>query len=142
MTINTPRPVTTWENDAVNGLALCYEDGFRAEIDRAQQLRDQMAEYRKSLPTDFESAVKAALKVMHPKGDSYPAGFEELLHLTFALDAMIEQGDICDRGPTRDAAKYLSLRLVTCAMKAQAEWDAISDLLENPNRLKRESQSA
>lgn len=132
------KPVTHWENAASKGQALCAEYIFREHIEQTQALRDRQAAYLKSMPTDPTEVIRAAIKLMHPKGDDYPDGIEEALHLSYALEALVKEGDLEAQGRSRDAALYVARTLSFAMHRATLELDRISDILKNPDRIERE----
>jgi len=136
MTNQTPQPVSDWQNDDVKGLALCCSGVFEKTIRDAESLRRKQAEYLATLPVEPEKALKAALKRLFPIGENYPSGFEDAFSCAFALDALIEQGDSGDEGPTRDATRYVSGKMIEAMMNLKRELDALGDILGNPGRLK------
>jgi hypothetical protein len=130
-------PVTDWENDDSKGMVLCAEDLFREHIERTKTLRDRQAAYLDSLPTDPPEAIRAAIKLMHPSGDPFPDGFEEALHLTIALEAMVKGGDVDVEGVVRDATLYIANNVTYALMSTKRQLDLISDILSNPSRKER-----
>lgn len=130
-------PITSWDNEACDGLALCRDDIFHERIDTAQELRDRQAAYLESLPTDTQTATSAALKLIHPGGNDYPDGIEEALHLCFALEALVKQGDLDAQGRSRDAAFYIVDRVGHAMHRATRQLDHISNILGNPGRVER-----
>ncbi|MEM9578259.1 MAG: hypothetical protein AAF999_14745 [Pseudomonadota bacterium] len=135
------KPVTSWENSQVKGLALCATEAFNTHVYEAQALREQQTAYLDSLPTDPNEAIQAAWKLMHPDYDNYPEGFEEALHLSFALEAMIKDANIDDEGPTRDAALYVADRMVTALCRTSEQLDRVSDILRKPGRTDRDCET-
>ena len=134
-------PVTDWENDDSKGLALCAESLFREHVELAQARRDRQAAYLDSLPTDPTEVIRAALKLMHPRGETYLEGFEEALHLSVALEALIKDGDVDEEiSISRESALHIADRIVTSLRQAARQIDRISDILGNPPRIERESK--
>lgn len=131
-------PVTSSENKAAKGHALCGESTFREHIEGTQALRDRQAAYLDSLPSDPPEVIRAALKLMRPKGDEYPDGIEEALHLSHALEVMVEEGDLDEDGFNRNAALYIVDRVVMAMHRATRQLDRISDILGNPGRIERD----
>ena len=131
----TPQPVTLWENDDVKGHALCAEYIFREDVERAQTFRERQSSYLASLPVDRKTAIEAALKTMHPKGETYLEGFENALHLSFALLALIKEGDLDADGRSRDSALYIADRLTTDLHFTARKLDHLSFILRNPARV-------
>lgn len=102
------RPVSLWENEQVEGYALCAEfilNDNRAKVDA---LRQRQAAFEATLPTDPEAIVDAALRLMHPNGATYPGKFEEALHMAKALRPMIRDLDTANPGPDRDALLWFA----------------------------------
>jgi len=133
-------PVNNWENNEVKGHALCADYLFREHVERAQALRDRQASYLESLPTDPREVIRAALKLMHPTGDEYPDGIEEALHLSYALEALVKEGDLDAKGRSRDAALYVASQVSYAMHRATRQLDRISDTLGNPGRIERDGQ--
>lgn len=131
-------PVTNWENEKSLYLGLCHEDGFQEALDYAKSLRERQAAYHASLPRDPSDALRGALEMMHPDGEEYLDGFEEALHLSVALEALVETG-VSKEDPMRHpAARYISSRMVESLARAQMTLDRISDILGNPKRVERD----
>ncbi|WP_299677439.1 hypothetical protein [uncultured Roseobacter sp.] len=133
-----PKPVTRRENASVQGQALCADYIFRENIEKAERLRSQQANYLDSLPAEPSDAIRAALGLMNGGGLGYPEGAEEVLHFSVALEAMIQNGHIDEEGPVRDAALYMADRVAMAAWKMSTQLDLISDLLQNPGRIERD----
>lgn len=136
------KPVTNWENKRANGLALCDESIFRKQTEHTQSLRDRQAAYLDSLPSDPSEVIKAALKLIHPKGENYPDGFEEALHLSYALEALVKDGDLEAEGRTRDAALYVADRVAFAMHRATKQLDRVSYILGTPGRMRRDQQDS
>ena len=122
-------PVTDWENKAAKGHALCVESIFRKHIEGTQALRDRQAAYLDSLPSDPPEVIRVALKLMHLNSDQYPEGIEEALRLSYALEALVKEGDLDNEGRTRDAALHLADRVAFTMHRATRQLDRISDIL-------------
>lgn len=131
-------PVTVWEDEEAKGHALCAESIFRQHIEETQELRGRHAAYLASLPTDPREVIRAALKLMHPTGDEYPDGIEEALHLSYALEALVKEGDLDVKGRSRDAALYVASQVSYAMHRATRQLDRISDILGNPGRIERD----
>ncbi len=127
-------PVSTWENDARKGHALCADFIFREHIEETQELRDRQAAYLASLPTDSTEVAHAALKLMHPNADQYPDGIEEALHLSCALEVMVKEGEGVDRAST----VYVAQRVYSGLLRATKKLELISDILVNATRIERD----
>lgn len=124
-------PVSKWENAEAKGLALCANFVFEEKLATAKKLRERHAAYLASLPSDPETAVRAAWLLLHPDAEEYPDGFEEALHLSSALEAMVREGDLDTQGRSRDAALFLASQMSTAMHRAARQLDLISDILEN-----------
>lgn len=123
------KPVDKWENSAVHGNALCYEQFYREFIERTQTLRDRQAAYRASLPTDPQDKIRAAREILQHGGEDYPDGIEEALHLSYALEAMLKQSDLDVEGRSRNAALYIADRLSMAMHRAVGQLDRMSHIL-------------
>lgn len=130
-----PERVTDLENERVGGWALCAEPIFQQHVSLVQSMRDRQSRYLASLPTDPQEAIKAALAIMHPSGDLYPDGFEEALHLSYALEAMVRRGDLGEADRHQDTVLYLADRVLMATGRAACQLDKISDILSNPRRV-------
>ncbi len=131
-------PVSDWDNNDTKGYALVSENLFRQNMGKIHALRERQAAYRNSLPTDPPAVISAALKLMHPNGSQYPDGVEEALHLSFALEALVKEGDLDSQGRSRDAALYVADRISHAMHRAAHQLDRISDILGNPRRIERD----
>lgn len=132
-----PQPVSNQENESVMGHALCTDDVFQSHIMKVQKMRNRQSDYRNSLPADPLQAINTAFKLMHPEGEGYPDGFEEVTSLAFALEAFIKDGDIDHEGPRRDAALYIAHRMSAASRRVISQMDRISDVLGNPKGIER-----
>ncbi|SDX21377.1 hypothetical protein [Roseicitreum antarcticum] len=124
-------PVTRWENDQCQGLALCVEPLFRGTVAHAEVLRARQKAYLDSLPTDPQEAIRAALKLMSDNGKKHPAGVQEALHLSYALGAMVSEGYLEGSEQSRDAALYVAYQLSDALCRATRQLDRIADILSN-----------
>ena len=134
------RPVTSWENEAIRGMALSSERIHARDMKKIEALRKQQADYEALLPVEPIEVIKAALETMHPDGDSYPEGFEEAMHLAHALRPMVETLDTDEPGPDRDALLYIADRIMFGLANAARKLDHISETLGNPGRIEREAK--
>lgn len=135
------RPVTSWENEAVRGMAFTSERAHARDMKEIEALRKQQADYEALLPVEPMEVIKAALETMHPDGgENYPKGFEEALHLSHALRPMVETLDTDEPGPDRDALLYIANRIAFGLEKAARQLDHISNTLGNPDRIEREAK--
>lgn len=135
------RPVTSWENEAIRGMALSGERIHARDMKKIEALRKQQADYEALLPVEPIEVIKAALETMHPDGgENYPKGFEEALHLSHALRPMVETLDTDEPGPDRDALLYIADRIMFGLENAARKLDHISALLGTPERIERESR--
>ena len=133
-----PRPVTDAENESVKGQALCHESVLQDHLAAVQALRAKQRAYLETLPTDPDEVVRAALKVMNPKGYRYPEGFEDALHIAHGLAFLIEHGEIEEGGFDRESARYLANTMVVNLRACRRRFDHLTDILGGPSRAKRE----
>lgn len=133
-------PISDWENNSVKGLALTADKVFEDEMERVNAMRAQQQAYLDSLPSEPEEIIRAASKLMHTELGAYPDGFEEALHLSVALEALVKVGELDSEGLDRDAANYIAADISTRLMNTRRSLDRISDLLANPRRLEREKR--
>lgn len=132
------RPVTGWENERVNGMALTCDGVHKMKIEEVDALRKRQAEYVASLPADREAAISAAMELLHPGAESYPQGFENALHLAKALRPMVESMDLSVPGRDRDAVLWIADCIFDGLDDAMFALDRIGDILAKPGRLERE----
>lgn len=132
-------PVSMYENEANHNMPLLSEGNFNRSMAEISRLRKQQADYLDSLPTTAEACGEAALRLRHPVGECYPEGFEEALYLSFALEPMIQHLNTDDPGIERDALLFLANRVRWGLERSVAKLDRISDLLGNPDRIRREA---
>lgn len=130
-------PVSEYENASVGGKALCCESLFREHIEQAQALRDRQAAYLASLPTDPAEAIRAANKLLYPSGGQYPEDFEEALHLSFALEALLRTLEVDAPGRVRDATIHIAERVADAMSRFAEILDRVGDILGNPGRVER-----
>lgn len=134
--------VSDEENKAVDGHALCAEMFFERHIAEAQALRARQAAYLASLPTEPAEAIKAAQHILHPSGDNYPFGFEEALHCSVALEAMVKEMVRNPLALNERALFFFTEKLVDRLGDTLKELEALSCVLANPARLAREARVA
>ena len=135
------RPVSSWENNQAKGHALCGQYMWGEHKDEVKTLRNRQAAYLNSLPSDPQDAISAAKKLLDFEYSAYPEGIEKALHFSFALEAMVKHSSTDDDGPEHDAAIYLADQVAHAMVRATEQLDRISDILDNPARLERESPS-
>lgn len=138
---DTPHPVSLWENEQVKGLALCVDSLFCQHIKDVKKLRGRQAAYMNSLPVEPLDVICAGLRIMHPPNENYPEGFEEALHLSHGIEALIDNASIDDVGPVRDAATFLAARLTLLLGRTRTQLDRLSDTLGSPSRIKQKVRS-
>ncbi|PYG30363.1 hypothetical protein [Pelagimonas varians] len=131
-----PHPVSMFENNQVSGLALCGSNVFSDHMEEVEALRSRQAAYLDSLPDNECDAISEAWTLLHSDGEEYPEGFEEALHLSHALDALVKDGDLDTEGRTRDAALYISYRVTFALHRTAEQLDHISQILSKPARHK------
>lgn len=135
-----PEPVSLWENNEVGGHALISEKLFQDHIQQAQALRDHHAAYIESLPTDPHEAISAALKLLKPGYDERPEGLEEARHLSWALLALVKEGDLDEQGCTRDAAIHIAQTIAFRLHDVTQTLDRVCYTLGKPSRSADEAQ--
>lgn len=133
-------PVSRWDNELVQGMALTADGVHAHQMERVDALRKRQAEYLASLPVEPKAAIRAALDKMHPDGWSYPVGFEEALHLSKALRPMIQHLDTSTPGPDRDALLWIADRIRAGLEDAERSLDQIAGILQQPLRLPDEAR--
>ncbi len=131
-------PVTSWENEGVKGAALCGDGVHADNMKRVDELRAQQARYRASLPVEPKESIKAALKELCPKGESYPNAFEEALHLSHALRPMVQLLKTEHPGPERDALLWIADRICFGLGDVAMKLDYVTDILGNPAKIERQ----
>lgn len=134
------RPVSYQENRKVGGKALCREGVLASDMEKIAGLRDHQARYLASLPTQPRDAIEASFEILNPGFDNYIEGFEEALHLSQALAALIEKGDLGEDDWELDAAKFVSQRVTDHLHRMQNQLDHLSYVLSNPKRVEREDK--
>jgi hypothetical protein len=135
-------PVTEFENKELRGLALCPGAAFDDTVSRAQTLRARQRAYLDSLPTDPAEAIADARKLLSHDYTAAPKGFEDALHLSQALSALIAQGDLDAPSPTYDAALYIAQRINLALHDTNDSLKRARDVLGNPARVERDRQPA
>lgn len=85
--------------------------------------------------------IRASLLIIHPLGGNYLEGFEEALHLSHGIEALIDNASFVEAGPVRDAATFLAARLTLLLGRAQSELDRLSDTLGSRARTRPEAQT-
>lgn len=136
-----PRPVSRWENEQVKGLALCVDYLFCEHNKDVKKLRERQAVYNDSLPVEPLDVIRAGLQIIHPPEGNYLEGFEEALHLSHGIEALINSASIDEFGQVRDAATFLATRLTILLGRAQSELDRLSDTLGSRARTRPEAQT-
>ena len=134
-----PRPVPLWENEELHGLALCDEGLFEEKIDKITKARARQAAYKASLPCSGDEAILAARRALHPRGKSYPDGFEEALDIVFLVQAVVQNpGNLEDNTISAVLNRVLE-RAYDGLMNVQRRLDHVSDVLGAPAARQRES---
>lgn len=139
---DTARPVDSYVNEMVDGLALCADSIFEEKLAEVGRLRRRQADYLASLPTKADDCISAAVKILHHDSEEYPEGFEEALYLSFALEPMIRDLRTEDPGIERQALLYVADRVRWGLERASRKLDRVSDILCNPGRIEREERIA
>lgn len=125
-----PTPVTTWENDRVNGLALAGEAIFRDTVTEAEELRARQAAYRATLPTDPVEKCKA-IREIWISDDYYSGGtLREAQVIAFALESMVASCDPENVPEEREAMRWLTARLIDCQRAEYRRIDRAMDILQ------------
>lgn len=127
-------PVSNWENQSVGGAALsarCVYDEKQATI---AALRARQELYLESLPTDPAQAIREALDLMQPCGESYPEGFADALHTACFLRSLVRDLTEDSPGPQTDAALHIADRMWDWLNTAANRLDRASDLLGHAHR--------
>lgn len=134
--LSTAKPVTVWENESVNGMALSHDRVHQLDMDKIEALRARQKGYLKSLPSNPEDCLRAAARLLHSGGDAYPEGFEEAFFLSFALAPMIKNLETDMPGPERSALLYVADRIQFGLSRFAPRLEEVADILGNPARLK------
>lgn len=134
------QPVPSWVNTEHGGQVLSCDRVFEDGLAKIKSLRQQQKEYEDSLPTDEAEAISQAMRLLCPKGESYPEGFEEALYLSAALAPMIKTLEIGEPGPDRDAVLFIADRVQMGLEAAHRKLDRISDTLSAPAVAKRKEK--
>lgn len=134
-------PVTMWENEEANGLALCSAPLFARKLDLISKLRNQQAEYYASLPTDPKECISAAMGALHEDGSDHPKGFEEALFLSFALGPMIKDMMAHCYGPDRAALLHVADQIKSGLESAATALNHAYAILENADRIECERRA-
>lgn len=130
------KPVDPWENQITNGMALRCDRVHTEDLKRVEELRARQESYLASLPVEPEAVIDATLNEMNPHGESYPAGFEEALHLSHALRPMVEHLQTDDFGPDRDALLWIADRIMFGLEGTAMKFEHMSNILRGPHRAK------
>lgn len=138
--LSAPKPVNVWENETVNGMALCLDFVHQKETAKIDAYRAQQAEYLKSLPTKPEECLTAALRVLHQGGENHPEGFEEALYLSVALAPLLRSIQTDGPGLERTALLYIADRIRLSLFRLMPKLDEVADILGNPARLERDAK--
>ncbi|AZQ69488.1 hypothetical protein EF888_21450 [Silicimonas algicola] len=126
--MNTPSPVTDWENRSVKGDALAAPAVFAGHAEKVKELRARNEAWWASLPTEPTDALKAIKDTLHPDYDEYPAGFETLLHLSELMTLATAAYDADKGSRTHDALRWASEHLASSARQTAAELRKMSDV--------------
>lgn len=132
------RPVSELENRNVNGNALCCDRALSDEMEKIGRLRDRQAQFLATLPAEPQAALDASFQVLHPDLGNYIEGFEEALHLSQALAALIEKGDLDEDSREQEAAEFVARQVAEHLYRTRSQLDYIGHVLRNPRRVERE----
>lgn len=131
-------PVSDLENRNVNGKALSCDRAFAEEMEKISWLRDRQAKFLATLPAEPQDAIDASFQILHPESENYIQGFEEALHLSQALAALIEKGDLDQDTREQEAAEFVSRQVAEHLQQTRSQLDHLSHVLRNPRRVERE----
>ena len=131
------QPVSTWENESVNGMALSADSVFEDGIAKARELRERQAEYLKSLPSERDAAIRLALKYLEHDYGEYPEGVEEALHLSAILAEALRFSKVAGYQWEPESAIHVADRIEMALRRATSALDRANDVLRNPARVER-----
>jgi hypothetical protein len=135
-------PVSKWENESVNGMALSSDSIFDDDIKKIRQLRKRQAEYLNTLPTDPDAAIRIALDHLSHDYGQYPEGVEDALHLSAILMDALQYSKVSDLDFDPEAAIHVASQINKAIRKAVAALDRASDVLLNPAKSQCELKSS
>lgn len=127
-------PVKDWENQRNKGMILSGDGLFEQSIGEIEDARARQRAYLDSLPTDPTDIIKEARRTLQPNASSYPDGFEDALHLSWAMEAILKNGQLEDVGPERDAALYIAAKMTDGLLKTARALDHLGSALDGPRR--------
>ncbi|AUQ55169.1 hypothetical protein [Phaeobacter inhibens] len=136
------QPISEHENKSVNGKALCADIVLAEEMERVSELRDRQAQFLATLPVEPQDAIDASFQILNPGMDDYIEGFEEALHLSHALAALIEKGDLEHDTREQDAAVFVSQQIARYLGQTRTRLDRLGYILRNPRRVEREERQS
>lgn len=131
-------PVSDLENRNVDGKALCCDRVLADEMEKVGRLRDRQAGFLATLPAEPQAALDASFHILHPDLGNYIEGFEEALHLSQALAALIEKGELDEDSREQEAAEFVSRQIANHLKQTRSHLDYLSHLLRNPRRVEHE----
>ena len=129
------RPVSDQENRKVDGKALCCDRALADEMEKIGRLRDRQARFLEALPAEPQTALDASFQILHPDLGNYIEGFEEALHLSQALAALIEKGDLDEDSREQEAAEFVARQVASHLHRTRSQLDYLSHVLRNPKRV-------
>ena len=126
--MNTPSPVTDWENRSVNGDAKAAPGVLASHVAKVKELRAKDEAWWASLPAEPRDAIKAIKDTLHPDGNEYPAGFQTLLHLSELISLAMSVYDADENTPTHEAMRWASELVASSARETAFELRKMSDV--------------
>ena len=132
---SVPR-VTDKENRAVNGFALAHSRVWGRFLSKVDDARQKHETYQASLPKDEASAIDGALSILRAdEMTDLPQGFLRAQHLSVALAALFESGEIPAEAETHDAAHWIAKQVAQDLVTIRAAIDRCKDILSNPGKV-------
>lgn len=109
----TPEPVSNYENESVNGHALCNPKLWEAHKAEVERMRRRQTDYIASLPSYAPDAIRSALKVLAPDAEEMPPCLERAGHLSALLEVALRNGTEENLWQARESLAWAAERLAT-----------------------------
>ncbi len=132
------QPVSIRENKDVGGNALSCDTVFEQDMHKISALRDRQSQFLATLPSEPQQALDISFNILHPDFGDYIEGFEEALHLSQALTALIAKGDLDQNTSDHEAAQFVSRQVANHLEQTRCQLDYLSHVLGNPGRVERD----
>ncbi len=134
MTKARPRPVTSEENDSVNGFAKLSDMGFDNMMKAVADLRARDRAYLDSLPADPREALSEIIRLTNGDHSGYPPGFIHAFHFANVIESALRDPVLTDASQY-ESIRWLSEKLVEELRATRQAIDVVRDVARRPSHI-------